>query len=179
MGERELVWEVPTMGILGEGWQRVTLPKEGLRRVGGWAGFSGQRQEPRPSFSKHQQSHTESSPRMTLHIGEKGHSTWQGRGEMGLEEAVCWRREAWSLVPRPDLMDASSFLNCRMGNLSPSLDLRRPSCCMGGDGEPGWSRKSPGIQTSLAGSTLLSLCQQFQVCGSLRKSLSSLLEECH
>lgn len=71
---------------------------------------------------------------MTLHIGEKGHSTWQGRAEMGLKEAVWWRREAWSLVPRPDFMDASSFLNCRMGDLSPSLDLSRPSCRMGGRG---------------------------------------------
>lgn len=54
----------------------------------------GQRQKPSPSFSRHQRSHTESGPCVTLHVGEKRHSTWQGRGEMGLEGAVLGRQEA-------------------------------------------------------------------------------------
>lgn len=96
MGKHELVWGIPTLGILGQAWQQLDLLKEDPGRVGGCAGFSGRGTEPRPSFSQHQRSHTESGPWMTLHTGEKGHSTWQGKGEMGL-----WRQEAWSLVPAP------------------------------------------------------------------------------
>lgn len=73
---------------------------------------------------------------------------------MGLEGAVTGSQEAWSLAPSPEPMAAASLLICRMGEVSPSLDPRRPFCQVGG-----WvtwlQKESPGVQTSLAGSTLL------------------------
>lgn len=83
-------------GLPGPG-QAAGGSPEGGPGKGGWVRrIQWQGHEPRPSFSQLQRSHTESGPWMTLHIGEKGHSTRQGKGEMGL-----WRQEAWSLDPAP------------------------------------------------------------------------------
>lgn len=41
VGKHELVWGIPTLGILGQARQQVDLLKEDRGRVGGCAGFSG------------------------------------------------------------------------------------------------------------------------------------------
>ena len=123
MGNHEVVWKLPTMGLWARPGSRWTSCR---RRVGRWAGLGGQRGEPRPSFCKHTVvAHRVWSLYDPPHWGGRS-LYWQGRGEMGLERAVLWRREAWSLVSSPELMDASSFLICVMRDVSPSLDPRSP-----------------------------------------------------
>lgn len=175
VGKHEVVWKLPTMGL----WARPgSMWTSCRRRVGRWAGLGGQRGEPRPSFSKHTVvAHRVWSLYDPPHWGGRS-LYWQGRGEMGLERAVLWRQEAWSLVSSPELMDASSFLICIMRDVSPSLDPRSPSGKRG-DGEPGWSRKCLSASRPAWWVLPSGIYQQFQVRGSLRKPLAFLLEAYH
>lgn len=128
------------MGILGEPWKQVGFLRDGLGRMGEWAGFSRQRQEASPSLSKHQSSHTESCPHLTLHTGEKGLSTWQGKNDT--TEPWCGRWEAWSLVLSPELTwvhhhFTSSHL--QNGGSQPLCGPQSLLLSSGGVKGPGWS----------------------------------------